>query len=151
MSAAEATGTDATGADDAATDDTGTAGGYADDAGSAVAEFVIAGAFVVLLLLSVVQLALALHVRTIAIDAASEGARLGARSGMTLDDASQRAKELLTTNLSASYAQDVVASLIVRDGATLVEVRVSTPLPIVALIGPTGTLQVQGHALQEPS
>ena len=151
MSAAEATGTDATGADDAATDDTGTAGGCADDAGSAVAEFVIAGAFVVLLLLSVVQLALALHVRTIAIDAASEGARLGARSGMTLDDASQRAKELLTTNLSASYAQDVGASLIVRDGATLVEVRVSAPLPIVALIGPTGMLQVQGHALQEPS
>lgn len=122
-----------------------------DDEGSAVAEFVIAGAFVVLLLLSVVQLALALHVRTIAIDAASEGARLGARSGMTLDDASLRAKELLTTNLSASYAQDVVASTIVRDGATLVEVRVSAPLPVVALLGPTGTLQVQGHALQEPS
>lgn len=122
-----------------------------DDEGSAVAEFVIAGAFVVLLLLSVVQLALALHVRTIAIDAASEGARLGARSGMTLDDASRRAKELLTTNLSASYAQDVVASTTVRDGATLVEVRVSAPLPVVALLGPTGTLQVQGHALQEPS
>ncbi|QIK83024.1 TadE/TadG family type IV pilus assembly protein [Sanguibacter sp. HDW7] len=151
MSAAEATGTDATGADDAARDTTRAACGYADDAGSAVAEFVIAGAFVVLLLLSVVQLALALHVRTIAIDAASEGARLGARSGMTLDDASQRAKELLTTNLSVSYAQDVVASTIVRDGVTLVEVRVSAPLPIVALIGPTGTLQVQGHALQEPS
>lgn len=125
--------------------------GTAGDAGSAVAEFVIAGAFVVLLLLAVVQLALALHVRTIAIDAASEGARLGARSGMTLADASDRTRSLLTENLSESYAQDVHAGTVVKDGATLVEVRVTAPLPIVALLGPTDALEVEAHALREPS
>ncbi|MBD9699057.1 pilus assembly protein [Flavimobilis sp. GY10621] len=121
------------------------------DEGSAVAEFVIAGAFVVLLLLSVVQLALALHVRTVAIDAASEGARLGARSGMTLDDARERARDLLAESLSTAYARDVAARTVVRDGATLVEVRVDAPLPVIALFGPPSRLSVTGHALVEPS
>ena len=121
------------------------------DEGSAVAEFVIAGAFVVLLLLSVVQLALALHVRTVAIDAASEGARLGARSGMTLDDARERARDLLAESLSTAYARDVAARTVVRDGATLVEVRVDAPLPVIALLGPSSGLSVTGHALVEPS
>jgi len=122
----------------------------AGDDGSAVAEFVLAGAFVVLLLLSVVQLALALHVRTVVVDAASEGARLGARAGMTLADARERAQRLLTENLSESYAQDVAATTVVRDGARLVEVRVAAPLPLVALLGPSGSLEVQAHALEEP-
>ncbi|MGP7960555.1 TadE/TadG family type IV pilus assembly protein [Sanguibacter sp. A247] len=121
------------------------------DAGSAVSEFVIAGAFVVILLLAVLQLALALHVRTVVIDAASEGARLGARSGMTLGDARERAASALTTNLSARYARDVRATLVERDGAVLVEVSVNAPLPVVALFGPAGALTVDAHALQEPS
>lgn len=125
--------------------------GASGDDGSAVAEFVIAGAFVVLLMLSVVQLALALHVRTVAIDAASEGARLGARSGMTLDDARDRTRELLSESLSTAYAKDVAARTVVRDGATLVEVRVVVPLPVIALLGPSNALSVTGHALVEPS
>lgn len=121
------------------------------DAGSAVSEFVIAGAFVVVMLLAVIQLALALHVRTVVIDAASEGARLGARSGMSLGDARERASSLLSTNLSEAYARDVAASLVERDGAVLVEVRVNAPLPVVALVGPAGALEVAAHALEEPS
>lgn len=121
------------------------------DEGSAVAEFVIAGSFVVLLMLAVVQLTLALHVRTIAIDAASEGARLGARAGMTVDDARARTQEVLAANLSADYAEDIAVTTVERGGATLVEVRVRTPLPVIALLGPTGALEVRGHALEEPS
>ncbi|WP_414172598.1 TadE/TadG family type IV pilus assembly protein [Clavibacter tessellarius] len=44
-----------------------------DDRGSAPAEFVMVGALLVVLALSVVQLALALHVRTTVLDAAAEG------------------------------------------------------------------------------
>lgn len=120
-----------------------------DDRGSAVAEFALAGALVTVLVLSVVQLAVGLHVRTVAIDAAAEGARLGARVGMTLDDASARTRELLATSLDAGYADDVTARVVERDGASLVEVRVEAPLPVVALLGPSGGLVVTGHALAE--
>ncbi|RIJ01598.1 pilus assembly protein, partial [Clavibacter nebraskensis] len=52
-----------------------------DDRGSAPAEFVMVGALLVVLALSVVQLALALHVRTTVLDAAAEGARTAALAG----------------------------------------------------------------------
>ncbi|WP_307807351.1 TadE/TadG family type IV pilus assembly protein [Naasia sp. SYSU D00948] len=48
--------------------------GRASDDGSAPAEFVMVGAVLVLLVLSVLQLGLALHVRNTVTDAAAEGA-----------------------------------------------------------------------------
>ena len=50
------------------------------DDGSAVVEFVLVSVLVLVLLLGVVQVALALHVRSLAIDAAAEGARVAARA-----------------------------------------------------------------------
>ena len=44
-----------------------------DDGGSAVAEFVMVGALLTVLTLSVIQLGLALHIRNTVLDAASEG------------------------------------------------------------------------------
>ena len=47
----------------------------ADERGSAVAEFTMVAGLLVALVLSVMQLALALHVRATVADAAAEGAR----------------------------------------------------------------------------
>ena len=49
-----------------------------DEEGSAVAEFSLVGVLLTALLLAVVQLALALHVRNTVLDAAAEGARYAA-------------------------------------------------------------------------
>ncbi|WP_448631825.1 hypothetical protein [Cellulomonas soli] len=36
-----------------------------------------------------------------------------------------------------------------RDGLDVIEVRVSAPLPVVGLLGPSGRLTAVGHALVE--
>ncbi|MCR6689429.1 TadE/TadG family type IV pilus assembly protein [Cellulomonas sp.] len=114
-------------------------------------DFVLVGGLVVVLVLGIVQLALALHVRNVLVDSASEGARYGALLGRTPADGAQRTRELVTGALSASYASDVTSTRVVRDGVTLVEVTVTAPLPVVGLVGPTGAVTVSGHAIAEES
>ncbi|MCA5893407.1 pilus assembly protein [Isoptericola sp. NEAU-Y5] len=117
--------------------------------GSAVAEFVMVSALVLALFLGVVQLALAMHVRALTIDAAAEGARLAARADRELEPGATRTAELLTASLGSKYAQDVSARTIEQDGLELVEVTVRVPLPVVGLLGPSGVMTLQGHALEE--
>jgi hypothetical protein len=120
------------------------------DAGSAVVDFVLVGMLTTLLFASVLQLALALHVRSTLIDCAAEGARYGALADRTPADGASRAAELIRVSLDASFAQDVHAAVVVEDGLELVEVEVSAPLPVLGLLGPAA-LTVAGHALREPA
>ncbi|WP_425954671.1 TadE family protein [Xylanimonas sp. McL0601] len=117
--------------------------------GSAVAEFAMVAGLVVALFLGVVQVALVQHTRALVIDAAAEGARLAARADRGPDDGVARTRELITESLSARYADDVHASTTTRAGLPVVEVTVRAPLPVVGLLGPTGTMVVAGHALEE--
>ncbi|ACZ30060.1 TadE family protein [Xylanimonas cellulosilytica DSM 15894] len=117
--------------------------------GSAVAEFTMVAALVLALFLGIVQVAFAQHVRALVIDAAAEGARLAARADREPEDGVARTRELISTALSASYADDVVATTTLRAGLPVVEVTVRAPLPIVGLLGPSGTMTVAGHALEE--
>lgn len=116
------------------------------DRGSAVVDFVLVGGLLVLLFVAVVQLALALHVRNVLIDSAAQGARYAALAGHEPQDGAARTRELVTDELSASYAADVTARRADVDGVPLVDVRVSAPLPLVGLLGPAGHLVVHGHA-----
>ncbi|MFC8598427.1 MULTISPECIES: TadE family protein [unclassified Isoptericola] len=120
-----------------------------DEAGSAVAEFVMVAALVLALFLGVVQLAFALHVRALAVDAAAEGARVAARADQDLAGGAVRTRELLAAALSSRYAGDVSARSTVQDGLDVVEVTVRVPLPVVGLLGPSGVLTLRGHALEE--
>ncbi|MCF4119815.1 pilus assembly protein [Antribacter sp. KLBMP9083] len=120
------------------------------EAGSAVAEFVLVSGLVLALLLGVVQVTLAVHVRALAVDAAAEGARVAARADRDLADGAERTRLLLRAALSEPYAQHVSARRTVVDGLPVVEVEVTAPLPVVGLLGPSGTLTVRGHALEEP-
>ncbi|WP_268892826.1 TadE/TadG family type IV pilus assembly protein [Puerhibacterium puerhi] len=124
-------------------------GGVAGERGAAVAEFAMVSALVLLLFLGVVQLALALHVRALATDAAAEGARVAARADRAPDDGAARTRELLTASLSSRYAADVSVGRTTYDGLPVVEVVVRAPLPVVGLVGPSGALTVRGHALEE--
>jgi len=108
------------------------------------------GGLVVLLGMGVFQLALVLYVRNALVSDASEGARLGARAGASLDEGAARTRDLITRDLNAGYAQGVTASRRTTSaGVHVVEVTVSAPVPVVGLVGPTGVMTVTGRAFQE--
>ncbi len=117
--------------------------------GSAVVDFVLVGALVTVLLVGVLQLTLALHVRTTLVDCAAEGARHGALDGNDLAAGADRARRLIESALSPRYADDVAARVASVAGAPVVEVRVRAPLPVIGLLGPAGVVEVSGRAYAE--
>jgi hypothetical protein len=119
------------------------------DAGSAVVEFVLVGALLTILTLSVIQLGLALLIRNTVLDAASEGARYGALADNTIGDSVGRTRDLITTAIGPSYARDVSVERGNYDGHPADIVTVRAPLPLVGLIGIPNGLEVQGHAAIE--
>ena len=120
------------------------------ESGSAVAEFVMVAALLLVVAMGVFQLGLALYVRNTLISAASEGARYGARADAEPNDGAERTRALVTSALSASFAGDVTAARsLTASGVRVVEVRVSAPLPLIGPIGPSGRLTVSGRAFSE--
>jgi hypothetical protein len=100
--------------------------------------------------MAVVQLALVLYVRNALISDASEGARLGARAGSSPTEGASRTRDLISRDLAASYAEGVTASAATSSaGVQVVEVTVVAPVPVIGLLGPTGTMTVHGRAFQE--
>ena len=122
------------------------------DAGSAAVDFALVGGLLTVLFVSVLQLALVLHVRSTLTDCASEGARLGARADRAPSDGLARARELAGDELSDAYAGRITgasAGEVDVGGARAVEVRLTAPLPVIGLIGPAAALTVTGHAYLE--
>jgi len=119
------------------------------DRGSAAADFALVSPLLVLVFLAVVQLAVAIHVRDTLVASAAEGARTAAAADQTLPDGVAKARSLIRTALSATYAGDVQARYVTEGGARLVEVRVRAPLPLIGMVGPAGQLVVTAHALVE--
>ena len=122
---------------------------WADDAGSATAEFVLVAALLTVLTLSVMQLALALHIRNTVVDAAAEGARSAALADSGLSDGVARTRDLISTALGAGYAGDISADYGEYLGHPAAIVTVRTPLPLIGLVGIDGGLEVAGHAAVE--
>ena len=119
------------------------------DRGSAVVDFALVGALLTVLFVAVVQLALALHVRTTLIDCAVEGARYGALEGSSPAAGAARSRDLIASALSPRYADDVVAVVGSLDGVPVVEVHVRAPLPVLGLVGPGGVVTATGRAMLE--
>ncbi|WP_233202011.1 TadE family protein [Cryobacterium sp. Y11] len=120
-----------------------------DEAGSAVAEFVMVVSLLTFLTLMVMQLALALHIRNTVLDAAAEGARFATLADSSLPAGAQRTRDLITTAVGATYASDVVARYGESAGYPSVEVRVIAPLPLMGLLGAPRGLEVIAHAAVE--
>lgn len=117
----------------------------ADERGSAVAEFTMVAGLLVVLVLSVMQLTLALHVRATVADAAAEGARHASLVGADADAGTARTRQLITVAIGAQYAEHVTAGTATVAGLETIEIRVVAPLPVLGLVGPTA-LEVTGHA-----
>jgi hypothetical protein len=116
------------------------------DSGSAAAEFVMVGVLLTVATLAVLQLALALLIRNTVLDAASEGARYAALVGNSPADGAARTAELIRTAVGPQYAGDIDAGFGDYLGAPAIVVTVRAPLPVIGLLGPSGGIEVTGHA-----
>jgi hypothetical protein len=121
-----------------------------EDRGSAVVEFALVTPLLLLVALAVLQVILALHVRSTLTAAAAEGARAGALAGAGLAVAESRTRDVLGDALGGDAAQDVVASRTRLEGVEVVRVLVTARLPLLGTLGPTA-LTVEGHAIAERS
>jgi len=121
-----------------------------EDRGSAVVEFALVTPLLLLVALAVLQVVLALHVRSTLTAAAAEGARAGALAGAGLAIAESRTRDVLDDALGGDAAQDVVASRTRLEGVEVVRVLVTARLPLLGTLGPTA-LTVEGHAIAERS
>lgn len=113
-------------------------------------DFALVGGLLTILLLAVMQLVLVLHVRNVLIDCASQGARLGALADQNPQAGADRTRELIRSELSERYAQQVSAGHADIDGLNTIEVRVRAPLPMIGMLGAGRVLTLSGHALEEP-
>lgn len=120
------------------------------DTGSAVVEFALVTPLLLILLLGVLQIALAMHVRATLTAAAAEGARVAALSGSSLSRGEQRTRDVLADSLAGGRVAGVSASRERLVGVEVVAITVTASLPLIGLLGPT-SLQVTGHAVQEGS
>lgn len=119
--------------------------------GSAVVQFTLVSVVLVALFLAVLQLGLVIHVRNTLVACAAEGARYAANADRSLADGEARTRELIAQSLSPRLAGSVRSRHVEDGGAVLVEVEVTTTLPLLGLLGVERALTVSGHAVDEGS
>lgn len=118
--------------------------------GSAVVDFVLVGGLLTMFFLTIIQLALVLHVRNTLIDAAASGARYGTLADRSAADAQERTADLIGTALNGEFAQDISAAEVTFQGMRTLEITIKAPMPFIGLIGPRELLEVKGHAAIQP-
>jgi Flp pilus assembly protein TadG len=118
------------------------------DTGNASVEFALVAPLLMLIALAVLQLMLAIHVRTVITSAAIEGARVGALVGSDLSQAEQRTRQVLANNIAGAAVSEVTAMETSVGATPMIAVRVAAELPLLGLYGPT-TMSLTGHAFKE--
>lgn len=119
------------------------------DRGSAPAEFVMVGALLTVLVLSIIQLGITLHLRNIVLDAATQGAQFAALADNDLADGAGRSKEVISVALGPEFADDIDARYGSYLGRRSAIVTVTAPLPLIGLVGIDRGLEVSAHAAVE--
>ena len=118
------------------------------DHGNASVEFALIAPLLLLVALAVIQLILAVHVRSVLVSAAREGARIAALSGSQLETGELRTREILEGNMAGAAVQGITARRESLDDMEVVEVNIEAELPLLGLYGPT-TMTMSGHAFVE--
>lgn len=118
------------------------------DRGSAAVDFVLVAPIVLLLAVGVLQLALALHVRSTLTSAAAEGARAASLAGADPAAGIARTRVLLGDSLAGAVVRDVEGRLVDAGGVRAMVIRIDADLPLIGLLGPRA-LSVEGRALAE--
>jgi Flp pilus assembly protein TadG len=120
-----------------------------DQRGSAVVEFTLVSVVLVGLFLAVVQVGLVVHVRNTLVACAAEGARYAANADRGLADGEARTAALIAESLSADSVGEVSSRYVSTAGVQLVEIEVTTTLPLFGWLGVDRGLMVSGHAVEE--
>jgi Flp pilus assembly protein TadG len=120
-----------------------------DDRGAAVVESSLVLVLLIFLLLAILQLGFALHVRNTLVASAAEGARYAANADRSPEEGAARTRDLIRGALGDEYATNVAAGTEVVGGVTTVVVVVQAPLPVLGPLGITRGLVVRGHAFEE--
>ena len=121
------------------------------ESGSAVVDFVMVGALVIVVFVALLQVALGVYARNVLTDAAGDGARRAALVGGTEAEARRRVPTLSDAALRRGYVDTVTVSRVPSGDLTIVQVTVKAPFPVLGLLGPGGTLTVTGRAVDESS
>ncbi|MBN6811406.1 pilus assembly protein [Kocuria indica] len=116
-----------------------------------MAEYVMVLALAIVLFGLILQVGFALHVRNTLIDAAAAGARYASLADRTDEDGIARTRGIITDTVGARYARDISVSRTSVGSLPAVEIRVVSPLPVVAALGPPRALEVSGHAVDMDS
>jgi Flp pilus assembly protein TadG len=119
-----------------------------DDRGNSTVDFALVAPLLVGVVLVVLQVALALHIRSTLTAAAGEGARVAAMVGASPALGEQRAREVLQGNFSSSVITQVHVRQVREAGLVLSQVTIVARLPLLGLLGPA-VLEVRGRAIQE--
>ena len=118
------------------------------DGGNASVEFALVAPLLMLVALAVLQLMLAIHVRSVVTSAAIEGARVAALVDGDLTRAESRTRSILESNIAGTALQSISASQVTEGDNKMFAVVVETELPLIGFYGPT-SMKLTGHALAE--
>ncbi len=116
--------------------------------GNASVEFALVAPLLMLVALAVLQLMLAIHVRSVVTSAAIEGARVAALVDGDLTRAESRTRSILESNIAGTAVQSISASRVTEGDNEMFAVVVETELPLIGFYGPT-LMKLTGHALAE--
>ena len=116
------------------------------DEGTAPVEFALVTPLLLLVALSVLQLTLLLHVRSVAIGAASEGARMAAVSDLASGRA--RTMSVLEASIAGTAIRDAVVRVDRSGPIAVTAVDVTLDMPLVGLLSPV-PMTVTGRAVIE--
>jgi hypothetical protein len=120
-----------------------------DDEGSAVVDFVLIASVLVVLVLGIMQVCFAVHVRNTLASAAAEGARYAASADRSTNDALGRTRLSISQSVGSRFARDISVRNHVIGGLDFAEVTVRAAIPLVGTLGGPTTTTVRGHALLE--
>ncbi|MGB4689775.1 MAG: TadE/TadG family type IV pilus assembly protein [Candidatus Nanopelagicales bacterium] len=120
----------------------------ASEDGNASVEFALVAPLFMLVALAVLQLMLAIHVRSVVTSAAIEGARVAALVDGDLARAESRTRSILESNIAGAAVQSITASQVTEGENEMFAMVVETELPLIGFYGPT-SMKLTGHALAE--
>ncbi len=112
-------------------------------------DFVLVLLLLLPLFFGLLQLGLVLHVRNTLTAAASEGARYGAAYDRSPAAGAARTRDQIRGALAGKYAREVSARLEAVGGAPTVVVRARAEVPTLGFLGPSVSLEAEGHATRE--
>lgn len=118
------------------------------DRGSAPVEFVLVAPLVLFIFAAVLQVCLAMYVRSTLISCAAEGARAAAMADGSQVQGIARTQSALDTSLISGVVDDIQVSQQVEQGLPVMAVTIQAKLPLIGLLGPT-SMEVSGHAVRE--